>query len=239
MRTAPYHSDVTYGPKPNSAEWIDAADGKRLRMVSWSGGKKGTILLFQGRTEYAEKYGEVVQQLLDRGMSVATCDWRGQGLSERYARHYQIGEVDDFSDYQYDVEALMSFAKKKRLPKPYIALGHSLGGGILLRALHNGLDVKAAIFSSPMWGIQVPSVLKPFASFIVTLYRALGIADRLAPGRRLENYVDYQGFEGNTLTHDLREWNTLRRQVVSHPEFGLGGPSVNWVDLALRDGDAL
>ncbi|MEO0344561.1 MAG: alpha/beta hydrolase, partial [Pseudomonadota bacterium] len=46
-------------------------------------------------------------------------------------------------------------------------------------------------------------------------------------------------FEGNTLTHDLREWNTLRRQVVSHPEFGLGGPSVNWVDLALRDGDAL
>ena len=208
-------------------------------MVSWSGGKKGTILLFQGRTEYIEKYGEVVARFKERGFSVVTCDWRGQGLSDRYPRNYQIGEVDQFSDYQMDVAALVAFAKRKRLPKPHYALGHSLGGGVLLRALHNGLDVSGAIFSSPMWGIEVPPILKPFTSIIIAVYRALGIETMVAPGRKLGNYVEYQPFKGNTLTTDPEEYELLRKQVVAHPEFGLGGPSVNWVDLALKETSSL
>ena len=235
MGEAPYFSDVALGPDPSAASWITAEDGKRLRCVAWNGPKSGTILLFSGRTEYAEKYGDVVAQFAKRDLAVATCDWRGQGLSERYPRHHQIGEVDAFSDYQKDVAALIQFAKDQGMPEPYYALGHSLGGGILLRALHNNLPVEKALFSAPMWGIQVPVVLRSVSSVVIAIYRALGAETRLAPGRDLGNYVELQPFEGNSLTHDPLEYDVMRHQLEKHPELGLGGPSVNWVDLALRE----
>ncbi|MEO1561906.1 MAG: alpha/beta hydrolase [Pseudomonadota bacterium] len=239
MIGAPYHSDVALGPLPTAAKWLQADDGKHLRGVAWAGPKAGTVFLFTGRTEYAEKYGDVVAEFAKRGLACVTCDWRGQGLSERFPHHYQIGEVDDFSDYQKDVQAMLAFAKAQNLPKPFYALGHSLGGGILLRALHNGFPAHKALFSSPMWGIQVPPILNAVSRVIIACYRGLGIEKRIAPGRSLENYVERQPFKGNALTNDFHEYHLLRRQVMSHPELGLGGPSLNWVDLALTECDEL
>lgn len=238
-KTAPYHMDVALGPKPSACEWVEAEDGKRLRVVAWKGGKKGTLMLFQGRTEYTEKYGAVVEKFLELGYSVVTCDWRGQGLSDRYPRHRQIGEVDEFSDYQLDVAVMQAFAKSKRMPKIRVALGHSLGGALLLRALQNGLDIEKAIFSSPMWGILVPALLRPLTGVIMAIYSALGIQNKLAPGRSLDNYVETADFEGNSLTTDRDEFELLIKQIKAHPDFGLGGPSVNWAYKALEETQTL
>ena len=45
--------------------------------------RKGTVCIFPGRTEFIEKYFEVVRDLRARGFAVAVLDWRGQGLSDR------------------------------------------------------------------------------------------------------------------------------------------------------------
>ncbi|MEM9717462.1 MAG: alpha/beta hydrolase [Pseudomonadota bacterium] len=235
MPDALYFSDVALGPKPTQVEWAEVSGGKRIRLVCWKGGKKGTVFIFQGRTEYVEKYGAVAEQFLNLGYSVVTCDWRGQGLSDRYPRHYQIGEVDAFSDYQIDVEAMMDFARRQKTPKPYFALGHSLGGGILLRSLHNGLDVKGAMFSAPMWGILLPFYLKPFTALITSLYQSFGWMDALAPGRNTDNYVEVQPFKGNVLTNDTEEYMVMRKQIMAHRELGLAGPSMNWANLAIQE----
>jgi len=64
---------------------IKTPDGVSLRFARWEPppGRKGTVCLFQGRSEFIEKYFETVRDLRARGFAVATLDWRGQGLSER------------------------------------------------------------------------------------------------------------------------------------------------------------
>ena len=60
-------------------------DGVTLRFARFPppAGRKGTVVVLQGRAEYVEKYFETVRDLRARGFAVATFDWRGQGLSDR------------------------------------------------------------------------------------------------------------------------------------------------------------
>ena len=57
---------------------------------------RGTVAILGGRGEFIEKYFEVAEDLLSRGLAVATMDWRGQGGSERPLRNARKGHVDDF-----------------------------------------------------------------------------------------------------------------------------------------------
>src|ERR1700761_9309877 len=83
---------------------IKTPDGLTLRYARWEppAGRKGTVCIFQGRTEYVEKYFETVRDLRARGFAVATFDWRGQGLSQRLLPDPLKGHVQRFSDYQID-----------------------------------------------------------------------------------------------------------------------------------------
>ncbi|MBW2666702.1 MAG: alpha/beta hydrolase, partial [Deltaproteobacteria bacterium] len=90
-------------PVPHGAEVdrITAADGTVLRVARWlpSGGTRGTVVILNGRTEFVEKYFEVIGDLLRRHYAVATLDWRGQGLSDRPLRNRHKGHVRDFGLY--------------------------------------------------------------------------------------------------------------------------------------------
>lgn len=102
--SAPFRADLAEAPEGGHCVWRRARDGLRLRAAAWEGnGSKGSILLFTGRTEYIEKYGRVIQELTSAGYSLATMDWRGQGLSDRLLDDPMIGHVENFSDYQCDV----------------------------------------------------------------------------------------------------------------------------------------
>src|SRR5262249_62139395 len=63
---------------------IQTPDGVNLRFARWAPppGRKGTVLVLQGRAEFIEKYFETVRDLRARGFAVVTFDWRGQGLSD-------------------------------------------------------------------------------------------------------------------------------------------------------------
>ena len=75
-------------------------DGISLRVSIWNkDSKKGSLLLQSGRTEFTEKYFEVIDEFLQRDLCVAMFDWRGQGLSDRLTKNRFIGHVNDFSDY--------------------------------------------------------------------------------------------------------------------------------------------
>ena len=55
---------------------IKTPDGAELRFARWAPpvNRKGTVCVFQGRTEYIEKYFETVRDLRQRGFAVATID---------------------------------------------------------------------------------------------------------------------------------------------------------------------
>lgn len=80
--SAPLYNELAEAPETGRAFWLTSGR-RRIRAAIWDEGTRGTVLIFTGRTEYIEKYGRVISLLVERGFSVATLDWRGQGLSER------------------------------------------------------------------------------------------------------------------------------------------------------------
>ena len=240
METAPFHADVAYGPDGGVAHWITAADGVRIRVGHWPmADAKGTVLIFPGRTEFLEKYGDAARELQARGYASVAIDWRGQGLADRLIPERRLGHVGTFADYQKDVNAVMAHIAALDLPRPFYLIGHSMGGCIGLRSLHEGLDVKAAMFSAPMWGLGLAAWLRPLAVTMPALAVRFGKGAMLAPGQTLETYVLREDFDLNTLTNDRPMWDRMLEQVTRHPDLALGGPTLHWLHQATREMDAL
>ncbi len=232
---APFHADLADGPPGGRAFWLVSRDGVRLRAAVWPEGHKGTVLILTGRTELVEKYGRTAGELARRGYASVSLDWRGQGLSDRTSRAAMKGHVARFTDYQHDIAALMAALPRLDLPAPLFLLAHSMGGAIGLRALIEGLDVRAAAFTAPMWGIRIAPSLRPIAWALASGARATRMGLTLAPGTDLSCYIAVAPFEGNVLTTDRATFDWMKAQVRRRPELGLGGPSLHWVHEALLE----
>ena len=175
-------NDLARGPEGGSGHWVHTEDGLRLRLGLWPNGSKGTVLIFPGRTEYIEKYGGAAAALAHAGYTSFAIDWRGQGLSYRLLSNRLIGHVQRFSDYQHDVQTLVTAAETLDLPKPYFLMAHSMGGCIGLRSLMQGLPVQAVSFSAPMWGILFhPPAKRVLAWGLSSLLHPFKLAEMRAP----------------------------------------------------------
>ena len=237
--TAPLFAQAD-GPDGGVATWLTTADGVRIRVAVWGvDAPKGTVLLFPGRTEYVEKYGRAARDLLQRGFATVAIDWRGQGIAARLQPNPALGHVADFKDYQLDVTAVLAFVQGSGLPQPYYLLAHSMGGCIGLRSLYDGLPVQAVCFTAPMFGIKLAPPLRPIAWALSTLSKPLGFANTVAPGQTETTYVLRSGFDENDLTTDAGMFAYMQAQCQAHPELSLGGPSLMWLNAALRETRAL
>ncbi len=232
---APFHADVADAPPGAQAYWLTATDGVRLRVVVWRGGERGTVVIFPGRTEFAEKYGRVAGALVARGLAVVVIDWRGQGLADRHPRDAMLGHVQDFRDYQHDVTALMALEAELDLPGPRYLVAHSMGGCIGLRTLLERAEFCGAIFSAPMWHLQMKAATRELTSKMTHLANSIGLGGRLMPGARAQPTALSISFEGNALTSDRPTFDWCVAQITAHPELALGGPSMQWTYAALEE----
>jgi lysophospholipase len=233
---APFLHEIAEGPRGVQARWVTSADGTRLRLGIWPEGEKGTILMFPGRTEYAEKYGRLAADLARAGYGMVAFDWRGQGLADRPQHRRDMGHVVSFDEYREDVAAFRAALDALGRPGPYMLIAHSMGGAIGLRALHDGLPVRAAAFTGPMWGIRMTPFFRAIAGIVLRLAGPLGVGTTFAP---TTGPWEPMAFEGNPLTTDRDQFDYMARQVATHPELALGGPSMLWVKAALGESRAL
>lgn len=232
---APFFSDVADAPPGATAYWLRASDGVRIRATVWAAGSRGTAIVFPGRTEFAEKYGRTVAKLVERGLSVMVIDWRGQGLSDRPSHNPMIGHVQDFREFQRDVAAAEALEEALSLPEPRIMVAHSMGGCIGLRTLLERGAYRAAVFSAPMWHLQMKSVTRELTARATRLAGMVGLGSRLVPGARGAPTPLVLQFEGNPLTSDPEAFSWCVAQLVAHPEVGLGGPSMQWTRAAFEE----
>ncbi len=240
LSDAPLYADVADAPDGGRAWWLTAEDGVRLRIGAWvPEAARGTVLLLPGRTEYVEKYGRAAADLGARGYAMLVPDWRGQGLADRLIDDAMSGHVHFFDDYQRDLRAMLDAARALDLPRPWHLLAHSMGGCIELRALHNGLPVASPTFSAPMWGIHMSDVLRPVAWSLSWSSRHIGMDHLYAPGTLPEPYVLTEPFETNRLTGDRDMYQYMIDQTRAYPALGLGGPSLRWLNEALKECRAL
>lgn len=220
-------------PGKGTAEWFSGADGQRLRAACFfpDNEARGSVIVSPGRTEPIEKYFEVVQELLDRGFAVLVHDWRGQGLSHRPLPDRLKGHATGFKTYLDDYRRLLD-TYEDRLPKPWIALGHSMGGCLTLLALAHGEHrrFKAAILSAPMLGLLTGGRPKRAARALAwVMARAGRGTDYILgdPGQPLGG-----AFEDNIITHDRRRYERNLAQVRADEDLALGSGTWAWLDFA-------
>jgi lysophospholipase len=215
------------------AFWHLGSDGARLRaaIAPSDGPARGSVVLSPGRTEPIEKYFEVIGELQARGFFVLVHDWRGQGLSHRLLDDRLKGHAAGHGDFLDDFRRLLDDAEPQ-LPRPWISLGHSMGGALVAMALAAGeRRFSAAFLSSPMMGLA--------AARRLPLEAARLIAHGMVRAGRAEVLVLKDGFdpmlgpfESNILTHDRRRYERYRAQLRACPDLALGGVTWGWLAFA-------
>ena len=215
--------------------FFNGAGGGRLRVANWhaSGTARGSVVLLGGRGEFIEKYAtETVGELRGRGFAVLSMDWRGQGLSSRPLADRGKGHIDDFATYADDLKLLLDGMAGSDMPRPVIAVAHSMGAHIALRALaeQGSGPLAAALLVAPMTGLGREALLRgvlammPAAPFLDERY-IFGSGPYAAASR---------AFPHNDLTHDARRFAFTDRWFGADPRLALGGPTIGWVRQALR-----
>jgi lysophospholipase len=210
-------------------------DGARLRAALFApaGRARGSVVLSGGRTEPIEKYFEVIAELLARGFVVLAHDWRGQGLSQRLLADRLRGHAVSHRELVADFLALVD-EYRARLPHPWIAIGHSMGGCLTLLALARGGGggFAGCILSAPMLGIPTGVIPLPLARLAARLNRLFGRAAQYVPGGPGAPFDDL--FDGNILTQDRQRFARHRAQIAACPDLALGAPTWGWMDAAFR-----
>lgn len=232
---------LAINPVPSGAVTLmfDGYDGTKLRAALWEptrGPTKGTVCVFPGRGEYIEKYFEVVADLRRRGYAVAVLDWRGQGGSERKLANPRKGHVMGFTEYDRDLAIFMRDVVMPSCPAPYVALGHSLGGNVLLRGAQSESNVFARmILVSPMIQIHDSQLRNPPS--LVRAYSEcaclFGLATAYVKGGSDEPEQSLE-FDGNDLTSDYVRWSRNKAVLDQAPELGIGSPTIGWLRSAMR-----
>lgn len=218
-------------PAPELAEsvWVQGPEGRKVRLLfapalSKFSKPRGTAIICPGRTEFIEKYFEVARDMQARGFAVVIFDWPGQGLSDRDLEDAKAGHVEDFDVFVAALGAGMT-ALGDKVVQPQIVLAHSMGGAIALEALRKQvIDVEAAAFSAPMWGIKMP----PLAGMIASVQCALGQGQKLVSA-----HVKDEVFEENVVTHDKARWLMQQALLETKPDLALGSVTWRWVRSAL------
>ena len=225
-------------PVGGAAEWYSGGGGARLRAALFPAtvaGVRGSVVVHPGRTEPIEKYFEVVDILRGRGFAVLVHDWRGQGLSHRLLPDRLPGHAAGYADFLTDHDGLLT-TFESRLPKPWISLGHSMGGCLAMLLLaHGETRYAGAILSAPMLGLSLGKTPVVAARVLAAANRVLGRGGLLA---RADAGV-VESFETNILTHDRARYARNVAQLEACPDLALGGPTWGWIDFALSATDLL
>lgn len=216
-----------------SAEWVTARSQRRLRAALFepSGRAQGSVVLSPGRTEPIEKYGEVAGDLVERGFVVLLHDWAGQGLSHRFQSDALRGDIEGGADAFIADYGDVVGAFALRLPRPWIAMGHSMGGALTALALtESDLKFDGAALCAPMMEFSAGGLPIPIAEKVIACAVRLGLGKRLPRPQADPVAVP---FEANVLTHDRARYEKMLALYRANPELRLGEPTWRWLAFGL------
>ncbi len=212
-----------------------------LRTARWppaqaaapDGEARGTVVICTGRSEFIEKYYEVIEDLRRRGFSVAIFDWRGQGFSARQLRNRVRGHIWTFDEFEQDIEAVRQQVLEPFCPRPWFALAHSMSGPIILNfAAHHPDVFQRLVLSAPM--IDIARLPRPALARVLARWACrLGFRRHQIPiGRNRALFLST--FDGNVLTSDRVRFERTASLLRAEPGLGLGPPTYGWMHAAFE-----
>lgn len=220
-------TDIYKAPSGYTLDAVEVIPGLELRTATWlSQNPTGTILIFNGFTEFIEKYYETISDLLVRNWNVVAFDWRGQGLSSRLLNDSEKGYVEDFDQFLEDAEVVYQH-KVAPLKKPHNLLAHSMGGHLALRELQEHPErYSKAVLCAPMQAIK--GVNTDALDATSTFFETLGFG---------QSYV-FGGSDGNiNKTHerhtsDTDRFNKWTSIFKKEPRLLMGSATWTWSKAA-------
>lgn len=228
-------------PPGGKGEWFRGAGGLRLRAAFWTPSTLvasrplGTVVVSPGRTEPIEKYYELIGNFLARGWCVLAHDWRGQGLSARLLPDRLKGHARAVEEFLDDYDRLLD-AFQSQAPKPWIMVGHSMGGALNLISLQAGDSRFAgAMLSSPMLRIKTGRRAMWSVKLAVRWNLRHGRAADYVLGDA-DDPFDHT-FEKDALTSDEARYDQWRQQLYACPHLAVGGPTWGWLAFGLDAGE--
>lgn len=216
-----------------------APDGFRLRRIDWRASDvhedreapRGSILFLAGRGDNYEKYLETLDGFARDGWAVTAIDWRGQAGSGRLGADAVTGHVEDFSVWVDDLAAFWRDWSGDTLG-PRVAIGHSMGGHLLLRAMEERrIEPAAAVLVAPMLGFAGVPLPFPVMRLFAHLRGRMGDPRRPAwkwsekPGQFPEDRIAL-------LTHDQGRYDDELYWRETRPELVMGPASWGWLEAA-------
>ena len=209
-------------PEGGRAAFVPGAGGSRMRIAIWKAGgrkKRGTVLLVHGLCECIEKHASTIGELLARGFDAVAFDLAGHGLSSDPPPE----RVRDFSAYDENLDAAIGSLRGRKLARPLLGLGHSMGGALLLAAAGRHSRAFAGIFlSAPMLGIRAlesASFMQPLNSLLAAL--------------RYSPFFSFPKFVPHNYTSDMHARIHYQALLLSHPQLEPRVPIVPWCQGAI------
>jgi lysophospholipase len=140
--------------------------------------------------------------------------------------------VEEFLD---DYDRLLD-AFQDRAPKPWIVVGHSMGGVLNLLTLQaDDRRFAGAVLSSPMLRIKTGKR----STWTVKMAVKWNLRHGKAGDFVLDNSDDpfAHTFETDALTTDERRYDLWRQQLYACPHLAVGGPTWGWLAFGLDAGE--
>ncbi|GGE78696.1 alpha/beta hydrolase [Sphingomonas prati] len=220
MPTPPFDRR-TIPPGLSFAPWT-APDGWVLRRLHWPAPAnracRGRMLFQTGRGDFAEKYLETMAHWHARGWDISGFDWRGQGGSQR-----ADGEEAGLGAMLDDLRAFAAEWRRADGMR-HVAVGHSMGGHLLLRLLAEGFEVDRAVLVAPMLGLKAGGLPASVAGAIARTAVTLGLGDRLIAARSAGT-IGRQG----RLTGDGERYADEAHWVGLYPAYRVLPPRWRWL----------
>lgn len=221
-------------PDGGQVEGVKTKDGVMLRAAYWrplGAGNGKLIVVLQGRTEFIERYAETIAELLKRGFHVLAFDWRGQGGSERLIANPRKGHVARFDDYRTDLMAILDQVAIRFDGLQRVALAHSMGGAVLLRALSQKDTLfDRCVLSAPMIALSMVKQRK-MAHLAANLLAYLGFKHAYVPGG--SDGATFP-FEDNPLTKDENRHAIAGKIFKIAPDLAIGSPTIGWTSTSFN-----
>lgn len=191
---------------------------------------RGSLIFAGGRGDFIEKYLEAYAYWHMRGWNVTAFDWRGQGGSRGTIAGGHLDSLDPLVD---DCAALIEDWRSQG-PGPYVAIGHSMGGHILLRMLaERQPKLDAGVLVAPMLAINSAPLPAWMARAVAVTLSFFGARQRPAwrpvmpPSPVGSPRQHYLTGCGDRYQDELWWWER-------EPGYNLGAPSWGWLSAAYR-----
>jgi lysophospholipase len=214
-----------------------APDGWAIRRMDWLQNTRkkpcGNLVFAGGRGDFIEKYLEALAYWHCRGWNVTTFDWRGQGRSQGGMVRGNLTSFDPLID---DCAALLADWRGE-MPGPHVAIGHSMGGHLLLRTIvERAPALDAAVLVAPMIGVNSAPFPLWLAPDITDVMSKLGFRDQ--PMWKVPTAMKRVGGRRQYhLTSSRERYEDELYWWAQQPDFDLGAPSWGWMRAAYRSAE--